>query len=422
MNQRTHFVVLTAAVLLLMVSTAIGALSAHPFARGKSPASEEGMVEDEVIHTAKIRMDVNQVGQIANEHPGSSFTYFADSANDRICDGSLILGNAADNLSWQIWYYSQPAPSPSNPYGPTLPLSHTIVDSTSDPSCMIVSTLATNRDSTIGFDVTYYAPKHVDSSDFFIVHFDLYKGRNDSLGVYSGLMVAFAADLDLPSDSVANNSGGCDEELQMLYQRGETTTTMRRQFGAISAFRDDLSPIAGGFIWDNARYVYPKQGFQADSVWKYTSLTNGFTSSALVTDLTSVLVIGKNLSINGSAHDTLSFTIVVSGQLDGSLTEMKSNIGKAKSFFCEHSGHYQRFCDECGMCRCGDANDDFAIDISDAVFLIAAIFNGGPTPEDCCYSMALGDANGDRQVDISDAVYIIARVFGGGPSPHCWGF
>jgi hypothetical protein len=64
-------------------------------------------------------------------------------------------------------------------------------------------------------------------------------------------------------------------------------------------------------------------------------------------------------------------------------------------------------------CRCGDANNDMGVDISDAVYLIAYIFSGGPAPN----PVGAGDANCDSAVDISDAVYLIAFIFSGGPEP-----
>jgi len=62
---------------------------------------------------------------------------------------------------------------------------------------------------------------------------------------------------------------------------------------------------------------------------------------------------------------------------------------------------------------CGDANADAAADISDAVYLIAFIFAGGPAPN----PPIAGDANCDGMVDISDAVYLIAYIFSGGAAP-----
>jgi hypothetical protein len=62
---------------------------------------------------------------------------------------------------------------------------------------------------------------------------------------------------------------------------------------------------------------------------------------------------------------------------------------------------------------CGDANGDAAVNISDAVSLIAYIFAGGPAPS----PLLAGDANCDSAVNISDAVYLIAYIFAGGPAP-----
>ena len=62
---------------------------------------------------------------------------------------------------------------------------------------------------------------------------------------------------------------------------------------------------------------------------------------------------------------------------------------------------------------CGDADGSANIDISDAVYLIAYIFGGGPAPS----PLLAGDSNCDSAIDISDAVYLINYIFGGGPQP-----
>ena len=64
---------------------------------------------------------------------------------------------------------------------------------------------------------------------------------------------------------------------------------------------------------------------------------------------------------------------------------------------------------------CGDVDGSGNVDISDAVYLIAYIFSGGPAPQ----PLLAGDANGDEIVDISDAVYLISYIFSGGPQPIC---
>lgn len=62
---------------------------------------------------------------------------------------------------------------------------------------------------------------------------------------------------------------------------------------------------------------------------------------------------------------------------------------------------------------CGDANNDALANITDAVYLIQYIFNGGPTP----VPLLAGDVNCDGIVNITDAVYMIQYIFSGGNTP-----
>jgi hypothetical protein len=62
---------------------------------------------------------------------------------------------------------------------------------------------------------------------------------------------------------------------------------------------------------------------------------------------------------------------------------------------------------------CGDADANGFVNISDAVYLIAYIFSGGPAPN----PLEAGDADCNGFVNISDAVYLIAYIFSGGPAP-----
>jgi hypothetical protein len=61
----------------------------------------------------------------------------------------------------------------------------------------------------------------------------------------------------------------------------------------------------------------------------------------------------------------------------------------------------------------GDCNIDGAVDIGDPIFLLAALFSGGPQPgcPDSC------NANDDVGLDIADAVYGLAFLFSSGPPP-----
>lgn len=62
----------------------------------------------------------------------------------------------------------------------------------------------------------------------------------------------------------------------------------------------------------------------------------------------------------------------------------------------------------------GNANGDAVFDISDAVFLLAALFTPGAPPPGC---RDAADANDDGLSDISDAVFMLAALFTPGAAP-----
>lgn len=63
--------------------------------------------------------------------------------------------------------------------------------------------------------------------------------------------------------------------------------------------------------------------------------------------------------------------------------------------------------------QCGDADGDLLVNVTDAVFIIQYIFNGGAAPD----PLSIADVNCDGLVNITDAVYLVAYIFGGGPIP-----
>ena len=73
----------------------------------------------------------------------------------------------------------------------------------------------------------------------------------------------------------------------------------------------------------------------------------------------------------------------------------------------------------------GDTNGDGASDLSDAIYLLAFLFQGGSGPVPFCGAVGTGedcaeengDTNGDGASDLSDAVYLLAFLFQGGPGP-----
>jgi hypothetical protein len=134
--------------------------------------------------------------------------YFADgpTAPDYIYEGYLILGNSAENLSYMgSSSRFHPDPTPSNPFDylqrdEQLVMS---VDSTSSSKQIVATGSGYNRDSTLKFDISWYASKSPDSCNFLFGAFKIFKGPNG--GIVTGLTVAYFVDWDIPADTGSDN-------------------------------------------------------------------------------------------------------------------------------------------------------------------------------------------------------------------------
>jgi hypothetical protein len=62
---------------------------------------------------------------------------------------------------------------------------------------------------------------------------------------------------------------------------------------------------------------------------------------------------------------------------------------------------------------CGDVNGDGLVNVSDIVYLLYFIFDGGPPP----VVWSAGDVNCDQVINVTDLVIMINYVFGAGPAP-----
>jgi hypothetical protein len=112
------------------------------------------------------------------------------------------------------------------------------------------------------------------------------------------------------------------------------------------------------------------------------------------------VVSGGGTTVGSSTNYRLSTTLGQTAIGLGSSTSYKINQGFQQSFTVT-------------AYKCGDANGDGSVDISDVVFLIAYIFSGGSAPS----PLLAGDANCDNAVDISDAVFLFEKIFSGGAAP-----
>ncbi len=359
------------------------------------------------LRTATVRTAVNQAARAGSYSAGNQFTYMGSGAN-YLRDASLILGTSRNDLSWLIYDGGGGAPTASNPYGRLYAASALVIDSTGSSAYRFASGAGVNRDSTIAYRVRYYAPKDAANSDFLLARVDLSPGPHNTQGRVDDLTVGFAADWDIPSDIAYHNSGGGSDSHQLVYQQGTGGPAYANRYGGLAVLRVDGQPAPGGFAWESVKYVTPLRVYHVDSLWNRTNAVSKFESSPQPGDLNCVVVGAVHESI--VAGDSLSLIFVLAGQLNGSLSGLKSVIEKAWQFNCQYVSPDQLGCPEY---TCGDADGNSLLTISDAVFLISYIFGGGPAPS----PLLAADCDCNQLVTISDAVYLISYIFGGGPAP-----
>ncbi len=362
---------------------------------------------DFAINTATNRLNVNQAGRVGVYEQGNLFTYTSAGVN-YLRDGSLIVGTGADNLSWLIYQGSGGQPGVANPYGPLYAKSNLTVD-TSNPDYRRATGIGVNRDSTIAFRVTYYAPKALTNSDFYLAQFSVYPGPNNASGRIENLTVGYAVDWDIPADNGSSNTAGGDDSRHMVYQQGTSSPPNTQRLAALAVIREDGQQPPGGFVWENARYVVPLRTYRADTLWNKMNTITKFEGIPVTGDLNSVVVAGVRENLL-APQDSFKFVIVLAGQLSGDLNSLKSTVDKAKNFYCQHISSDQTGCPQY---VCGDADGSTQISISDAVWLINYIFGGGAPPS----PLLAGDADCSGSVTISDAVSLINYIFAGGQPP-----
>ncbi len=362
---------------------------------------------DQAINTVTNRLNVNQGGRIGNYEQGNLFTYTAAGVN-YLRDGSLIVGTQAHSLSWLIYDGAGGQPTVANPYDRLYAKSNLVVDNT-NPLFRLAYGTGVNRDSTIAFRVTYYAPKDAANSDFYLARFSIYPGPANLDNRIENMTVGYAVDWDIPSDDGSSNTSGGDDSRHMVYQQGTASVPNNQRFAALAVIREDGNPAPGGFVWENARYVNPLKVYQTDSLWNKMQNITKFEGAGIMGDLNSVVVAAVHESVI-SPVDSFKFVVVFAGQLNGSLAGLKTVVDKAKTFYCQNISVNQLGCPQF---VCGDPDGNTIVTISDAVFLINYIFAGGPAPN----PILSGDVDCNAIVTISDAVYLINYIFAGGAAP-----
>jgi hypothetical protein len=373
-------------------------------------------VDTVAIRTCCNRLNVQQVGRVAVQDSLAGFTWFADSSAF-LFDGSLILGTSRDNLNFDIFHELLETGPGDNPFKPLYALSDVDYDSSTYLEYRIATGVGCTHDSTIEYTFTCWAAKHPGYGDFYTLKFDIYPGSSFTDPI-SDLVIAYACDWNVPSDTDYDNSGGVLEDQQTLYQRGQYPGGEYEDFyGALVYLGGSGGRLEadGGFVWENDVFVYPDDGYHVDSLWKYLRATTGWSATDSIEDLSSILVVDGD-AVLGTKDDTISFYIDL-GAYRGERAKQPDWLlrlmARIVCWICDYVNI--PFICPGGACRPGECDGNGIYNVSDCVAIIGYIFGGGPP---CVpYEICSCDWDCNCMCNVSDAVYCIAYIFGGGPPP-----
>jgi hypothetical protein len=283
----------------------------------------------------------------------------------------------------------------------------------------------TGDDSAVGMIVEYFAPKAEDSCSFIIQKLKFW---NRTEVVLNGIPVGEALDWDIPNydstHAASDNESDWDPANSLMYQytcyRDECDTLVQaNRAGGIASYpKDDWKNY---MTLENDVYVYSSGPYGNDApmpdsaIYDLMTGTDGPAVAALDSceDLFTLVTFDV---YDLEPNDTICVVkILTTSKDDPDASTLKANVVKATAFI---EGHEEIKCPVTEVpCTCGpgDANGDGSVNVGDAVYTIAYVFQGGPPPTP--YNPCSGDANCDGTTNVGDAVYNIAYVFQGGPAP-----
>ena len=137
-----------------------------------------------------------------------------------------------------------------------------------------------------------------------------------------------------------------------------------------------------------------------------------------------LIILSSNYADNPKTGEDIDWQVISNGGTDGTsasyglqgtVSQTSTGSGGSSSYGINH-GFWQIFSSTAQPCqgKCGDANFDDKVNVSDAVYVINYVFSSGTPPLPV---LACGDSNTDGKVNVSDAVHLINFVFSGGSAP-----
>ncbi len=421
-----------------------------------------------VIHTACMPLIMNNAGQLGADgggyHTGFNMNFyddcdttdndwgFDDISNVYLYEASpFILSVTANNDTVLNSFMFNATWLKNDGFRPLEGIS---IDSSGSPGVMIGRTgRFLTHDSLIVLKSEMYAPQHPDSCGFFVQKLFIYQNEEYAEGTIQDLFIGELMDWDIPSDSGLENGSGYDESLQLMYCFGaeygpdaivnNDCVLADQRLGGIAYYGgyrlphghagpfnyiDSFPTALGAWTGTNADWVVPTGQWVSQDLYEKMANFVGYESWAsqnpgmedsLYQDLNMVSVFGQ---FNLGMLDTLVFVKIFSTTYNG-LSDLQSNIIKARQWIVEHDLFQWPPLDEYSCCNienAGDATADGTVNLLDILFLIGYLYGdpAGAANEDCPELMS---PNGDSEINLLDILYLIAYKYNSppGPAPVC---
>ncbi len=392
------------------------------------------------LATVCKRFRIYNNGGLSKNAANASLDYIDDCDTFNVCTNPEIylyeaspiicrLGDGGDTLRFTMYSKMLAAEDAFRPQ------SNLQVDSTTYPNFTYARAEYRTADDAVSLSSEYFVPKNEEACDFVVVTQTFRNLTGDTL---FGALIGEFLDWNIPSDSGAENGSGChiDTIVTTIHQPNDDTTYLATiyQFGA--ELYDSLMGDCGQYSDDRFGGIAcdPRTLFKNAQTFNnavYVDTNGPYGSQAPLPPGAMYRIMKENEGFNpyqpGDPYDFPNLsTLVTFGEYDLPpgveytytyiLVTTKTGLSnylalvEAANEWVKAQPEIRRHC----LDLAGDANNDGAVNLGDAVYVNNFVFHAGSPPPSC---MAEGDANGDGLVNLGDAVYINNFVFCPGAPP-----